>query len=142
MPRFFFHVDDGTFTPDREGTELADRDAAKSEAVSAAGEILNSLDGQFWSDSAAWRMHVTDEEDILLFTLRFSSDVPSAEVKFEAPSKDLALAVDIADAAAAAGPEASVGDLERSAGRLESAHPEADATREQIVDALNATKGL
>jgi hypothetical protein len=85
MPRYFFHVDDGTFMPDTEGTELADQDAARTEAVIVTGAIINELDGAFWGSNSAWRMHVTDEGHRLLFTLRFSSDVPSGDVVFIPP---------------------------------------------------------
>jgi hypothetical protein len=82
MPRFFFHIDDGVFVIDDEGTELPDENAARDQAVAAAGTILNDLDGAFWRGASAWRMHVTDEANCLLFTLRFSSDIPSAKVTF------------------------------------------------------------
>ena len=41
MPQFYFHVrDENGFTPDLEGQELPDLDAARSEATCAAREIL------------------------------------------------------------------------------------------------------
>jgi hypothetical protein len=41
MPQFFFHVrDESGFTPDLEGQELPDVDAAHKEATCAAREIL------------------------------------------------------------------------------------------------------
>ena len=39
MPHYFFDVRDGTITHDRDGTDLADLDAARAVAV----EILNGL---------------------------------------------------------------------------------------------------
>jgi len=41
MPQFYFHVrDESGFTPDLEGQELPDLDAARGEATSAARELL------------------------------------------------------------------------------------------------------
>jgi len=41
MPQFYFHVQDETgFTPDPEGQDLPDAEAARREAVSATREIL------------------------------------------------------------------------------------------------------
>ena len=53
----------------------------------------------------------------------------------------LPLAVDIADAACEADASRSTLDLDQKAGQLQDAHPEADATREEIVTALQATSG-
>jgi hypothetical protein len=40
MPRYYFHVEDHHTDIDEVGTELPDLEAARSEAVRAAGEIL------------------------------------------------------------------------------------------------------
>jgi hypothetical protein len=41
MPRFFFDIHDGEgFTPDRQGLELADLEAAKAEAKKALPDIV------------------------------------------------------------------------------------------------------
>lgn len=41
MPRFFFDIHDGeNFTPDRQGLDLADLEAAKAEAKKALPDIL------------------------------------------------------------------------------------------------------
>ena len=41
MPRFFFDIHDGEdFTPDRQGVDLDDRDAAKDEARKALRDII------------------------------------------------------------------------------------------------------
>ncbi len=47
MPRYHFHTEDGRCFPDPEGTELPDLDAAKREAQTVLGEILQH-DEQFW----------------------------------------------------------------------------------------------
>lgn len=82
MPRYFFHVDDGVQKPDREGTDLPGVREAEVEAVATAGSILKDAGGEFLNSGSAWRMHVTDEDSRLLFTLRFSADRPSGAVSF------------------------------------------------------------
>jgi hypothetical protein len=42
MPRFYFHIDDDRTHIDRVGVELPDLQAARDEAVSAAGQILRN----------------------------------------------------------------------------------------------------
>ena len=39
MPRYFFHVDNGAFSADPNGTELADLTAAQEAAVILSGEL-------------------------------------------------------------------------------------------------------
>lgn len=79
MPLFFFHVDDGQPKPQASGIEFPDREAVQDEAVRAAGEMLTQLDGDIWRTAGrTWRMDVTDEQKRLLFTLRFSVEVPSS----------------------------------------------------------------
>jgi hypothetical protein len=70
MPRYFFHVHDGFSLRDDEGTELADLAIAKREAVRLASGLLSSGDHNFWTGSP-WRMDVTDETGLILFTLDF-----------------------------------------------------------------------
>ena len=48
MPRYFFHVHDGSERPDTEGTELAGMGQVRSEAVRLTGEILRDMGGRFW----------------------------------------------------------------------------------------------
>jgi hypothetical protein len=84
MPRYFFHVDNGKFIPDLSGTELPDQDAARVEAVRAAGEMINDTRQSFWEHMAPWVMNVTDADKRLLFTLEFGAKVPSGEA-FYAP---------------------------------------------------------
>ena len=77
MPRFFFHVDNGEFVPDRVGTDLPDVNAARMEAVRAAGEMINDAKESFWEHLTPWLMHVTDVDNRLQFTLEFVAKVPS-----------------------------------------------------------------
>ena len=66
MPRYFFNVDGEP--PDSEGLELPDSDAARAEAIRAAGEMLRDIDGAF--DGGEWVMRVT-EGDLPILTLQF-----------------------------------------------------------------------
>ena len=72
MPRYFFHVHDGTSIRDAIGTVLPDVYAAQEEAISTSGELLREIGGKFW-DGAEWSLEVTDEAGRVLFTLRFSA---------------------------------------------------------------------
>ncbi|WP_167506978.1 MULTISPECIES: hypothetical protein [unclassified Mesorhizobium] len=48
MPIYYCHVDNGTFNSDDEGVDLPDLDAARLEAVRAAGEMINDSKQSFW----------------------------------------------------------------------------------------------
>ena len=82
MPRYFFHVDNGEFIPDKTGTDLADLNAARVAAVRAAGEMINESGPSFWEHQTPWNMHVTDVDRMLLFTLQFGAKVPSGEALY------------------------------------------------------------
>lgn len=76
MPLYFFNVEhelDGhsPSPPDRDGTDFANPQAAREEAIAFAGEMLRELDGAFW-DGGDWRLRVTDEASATVCTLRFS----------------------------------------------------------------------
>lgn len=73
MPRYFFHVYDGSSDIDQEGTELPDIYAAQEEAIRLSGELLREMGGKFW-DGAVWSLEVTDEAGRILFILRFSAE--------------------------------------------------------------------
>jgi hypothetical protein len=51
MPRYFFHIHDGTLAPDDTGTELPDIAAAQSAALQTSGEIIK--DGSM--ENVEWR---------------------------------------------------------------------------------------
>jgi len=72
MRRFYFHLEDGTSLPDRDGTELPDLATARLEAVRLFGEMLSFHPEQFW-DGDEWTMNVTDENGLTLFTLFFGA---------------------------------------------------------------------
>jgi hypothetical protein len=73
MPRYFFHVIDGKDIPDTEGTELADIEEARAEAVVLSGELLRDLGGQFWN-SSEWQIRVVDDAGDKVCALTFSAD--------------------------------------------------------------------
>jgi hypothetical protein len=73
MPRYFFHVYDGSSDRDEEGTELPDVYAAQNEAIRLSGELLREIGGKFW-DGTVWSLEVTDEAGHILFILRFSAE--------------------------------------------------------------------
>jgi ABC-type taurine transport system substrate-binding protein len=76
MPRYYFHIEDHRTYIDHVGVELPDLEAARDEAVGAAGQILR--DGaakNLWSGKP-WRMWVTQSpfaKEKPLFVLRFSA---------------------------------------------------------------------
>jgi hypothetical protein len=73
MPRFFFHVHDGTSIRDDEGTDLPDMFAAQEEAIRLSGALLGEMGGKFWNGTE-WSLEVTDDAGRLLFTLRFVAE--------------------------------------------------------------------
>lgn len=68
MARYFFHVDDGTQDLDLAGTELSSDDAARLEAIRYAGSVLQDRP-DILRRSRDLRVEVTDEEQLLLFTV-------------------------------------------------------------------------
>ncbi len=73
MPRFYFHVHDGRDVPDPYGVELPDQEAARREAIRAAGEMLRDWSGKLPIGSE-WRMNVTDGAGHPVLTLRFTTE--------------------------------------------------------------------
>ena len=78
MPRYFFHVHDGSERPDTEGTDLAGMGQVRSEAVRLTGEILRDMGGRFWW-LPEWRLTVTDETGAEVLGLRVSANEPGRE---------------------------------------------------------------
>jgi len=71
VPRYYFHVFDGADYIDREGTELPDWDAARTEAIRFAGEILKD-EAKRVGLGENWHLQVTDETGLTLFRLDFT----------------------------------------------------------------------
>ena len=80
MPRYFFHVHDSVDIIDNEGSDFTDPDAARAEAVVAAGEMLRDVGGRFWK-RPEWRLWVTDETGHTICALRFSADGLSSPLR-------------------------------------------------------------
>jgi hypothetical protein len=77
MPRYHFNIHDGADFPDEEGSELIDLAAARATAVRLAADLLKEGAAHFWNGEG-WRVDVTDDQGLLLFTLMFSGyDAPS-----------------------------------------------------------------
>ncbi|MEL6064001.1 MULTISPECIES: DUF6894 family protein [unclassified Methylobacterium] len=70
MPRFYFHVHDGCSVLDPDGTELADPQAARLEAIRIAGDILKH-DAHRIALGEDWRIEVTDDTGLILFQMTF-----------------------------------------------------------------------
>jgi hypothetical protein len=68
MPRYFFSTADGERDKDDEGSELPDLSAARVAAIKYAGAIMEHEPAVLW-DGRDFRVEVTDEHDMLLFTI-------------------------------------------------------------------------
>ena len=88
MARYFFHVEDGTFNVDDEGTECADAAALRVQALAAAGVVLKGS-GRHYPIGFKWQVHVTDEAMGTVFKLRLSMEeaAPIAPAKLSTVSK-------------------------------------------------------
>ena len=73
MPRYFFHVIDGTAARDEDGTELPNVYVAQAEALRLSAEVLRDMGARFW-DGTEWRLVVEGEGGQVLFVLRFSAE--------------------------------------------------------------------
>jgi hypothetical protein len=69
MPRYSFHVDDGS-SPDDDGVEVADIAVAKCEAVKLAGQLVCEAAGEFWGKKD-FGVTVANAAGLTLFSLRF-----------------------------------------------------------------------
>jgi hypothetical protein len=79
MPRYHFNVQDGHSSPDHEGTELPDVQAARWEAVTMAGTMIEDA-GKRARLHDEWRMAVIDEAGLVLFRLDFAvSESPAVK---------------------------------------------------------------
>ncbi len=76
MARYFFHVVDGHFLVDAEGTECSGMTEVRTQAIRTAGAILSELGGTL-AVGPEWQMHVTDEAKKTVFKLRFSAEEPA-----------------------------------------------------------------
>ena len=70
LPRFFFHVRDGTEYLDAEGSELKDLRTAQLQSLQVVSQLLGNLDSKFWNGQDL-RLSVEDETGRELFCLQF-----------------------------------------------------------------------
>lgn len=68
MPRFFFHCEDGDFTPDLDGTNLASVAEAREIAVRVLSERLKGNPALLLT-TGAFQVTVTDETNRTVFVV-------------------------------------------------------------------------
>jgi hypothetical protein len=73
MPRYFFHLRDGSQHIDESGTVLSGPVEARSQAVVHSGEVLRESGTKFWGGTE-WRLWVTDEAGATVCALRFTAE--------------------------------------------------------------------
>jgi hypothetical protein len=73
VPRYFFNVHDGKDLPDDRGTELANREEARQQAIVSAGEMVRETTRKYLRGDV-WEMHVTDELGATVCMLRSSAE--------------------------------------------------------------------
>ena len=78
MPRYFFHTADGSRVRDTEGSELKDHGAARIEAIAYLGSCMRESPNVL-SDGRDFRVEVTDDTEMLLFTIiALAIDAPAS----------------------------------------------------------------
>lgn len=83
MPRYFFNTADGSRDRDVEGTELADLNAARKEAIQFTGAVLRDDPDRIW-DGRDFRVDVSDENDTsLLIVITMAIDAVAVWPKRE-----------------------------------------------------------
>jgi hypothetical protein len=88
MPRYHFHLDNGRSYPDVEGTIFPDLDEARTEAVKRSGTMLRENAETFWG-GAGWKLTVTDETGLVMFTLHFAAVSSPATQGYHTKPSDL-----------------------------------------------------
>ena len=73
----FFHTADGSRERDTTGAVLANYQEARAAAIQCAGDVLRHELEHLWNDSD-FRIEVTDEHDLMLFTvIMLAVDAPA-----------------------------------------------------------------
>jgi hypothetical protein len=79
MPRFYFHLHDGTTDRDRAGVELPDLDAARDYAATYLGDSLREAGRALWNGQN-WQLDVTDAAGLIYLTVHVVAvNAPAAE---------------------------------------------------------------
>ena len=68
MPRYFFHTQNSSRVTDTEGTNLADHQAARHEAILTAGQLMRDGVNAFWG-TRPWSVTVTNDDDVVLMEI-------------------------------------------------------------------------
>ncbi|WP_407924876.1 DUF6894 family protein [Devosia aurantiaca] len=76
MPRYFFHLNDGSNNRDTVGVVLADDGKAKSEGISAFIAIAGDMGANLF-DNSSWQMRVEQEGGRHVCTLTLSGNIVS-----------------------------------------------------------------
>lgn len=71
MPRFYFHVRDDADSPDEEGVELPDAEAARDYAAKSARELMCDTLKQEARITPHHRIDIEDEQGGVIATVRF-----------------------------------------------------------------------
>lgn len=72
VPRYFFNVRDGVYSPDEDGSDLPDIYSAQAEAIKLCGALIRELGAKFW-DHGEWQLEVCDVDQTPLFTLTLAA---------------------------------------------------------------------
>jgi hypothetical protein len=73
MPLYYFHIIDGEFLVDQDGTECINMDDVRTQAIATAGALLRDKAGTY-QDGERWQMHVTNAAKKTVFKLQFSAE--------------------------------------------------------------------
>ena len=77
MPRYFFHVHDGTSSPDLDGLDLCDVRTSQREAISFTSELMRHNLDEFL-EGKDWRVDVADADGLTLFQVEVCvTDAPA-----------------------------------------------------------------
>jgi hypothetical protein len=68
VAKYYFNTADGTRELDRIGTELADRNAARYQAIRFIGDVMSD-EPELLADGADFRVEVMDGDQRVLFTV-------------------------------------------------------------------------
>ena len=72
MARYFFNIHGVRQSPDEEGEELPNDEAAWTEATIIAGELFRDIDGKF-RPGQDWALEVTDDQRKPLYRIQISA---------------------------------------------------------------------
>jgi hypothetical protein len=73
MPLYYFHIIDGEFLVDQDGTECINMDDVRTQAIDTAGALLRDKAGTYQAGET-WQMHVTNAAKKTVFKLQFSAE--------------------------------------------------------------------